>query len=140
MNFVACNLRNIQDEKTLPASLETSFFAELGEFKLELTSNINSPGTISVFSSKITPLVASVLFSLALAIGTEAAEAMENGRVIIGNKSSSNDDPCVVEVREGTLEFLRLVGFENWRRACEIAKDAADATGLKSPVSSQIRK
>jgi len=130
LNFVAFNLMQL-DRDGSPSRLDDVVFADLGDYSLDLTASINSPGTISVLSKRVTPLVVSALLALALNVGASAVDAAEQDRLKIGNATSADNDPCVAEVRASTIKFLKLIGVDNWVRACEIAKQVEANTGLK---------
>lgn len=129
-NFVAANSRRIGNGDEL-IGIKAAAFEKLGEYRLELQSNINSPGFLNLISTKASPLVAQALLLLALSVGPEAVAAAETGTLFIGN-SLDPDGDCTVAVREEVYEHLKLLGVNKWSEACDIIRDAADSTGLSS--------
>lgn len=91
----------------------------LGEFNLELALNINSPGTISVISEKITPLVAAVLFSLAVSVGPGAMAAAEAQMIEIRNSAAGPGDECAARVYEQVRNQMLILGYDKWIPECE---------------------
>ena len=127
-NFVAANSRNIRLQNEV-MGIRQAAFERLGDDAIELQSNINSPGFLNLISANLAPLVATALFALAVTIGPDAVAAAEQGTILVGNSLDAGD-PCTVAINEEVLQHLRLLGLEKWTDACEIARQAADSTGL----------
>lgn len=133
IKFVAENTKRVTIEPGQPIlSIEEAAFESLGEFALSLKTNVNSPGHFGFKSQYVTPLVAAAMFALAMTVGEEASAAAKNGTLIIGNSSAPAGDQCTASVEESTLDQMKLFEFEEWARACEIARKAAKDTGLKA--------
>lgn len=134
-NFVAANEKAIDENKlSQVAGIEVAAFKSLGDYDLDLQSNINSPGFLILLSRYATPLVAATLFALAVEVGPGAVQAAENGVILLQNSRSTQDDSCTVQVHEHVLRHLQLLGLDKWPKACEIAREAAKRTGIKSSV------
>ena len=132
-NFVAANSKRIQDGKQV-GSIRDAAFDDLGQHRLELQSNINSPGFLNLISGKVSPLVASALFAIAISVGPEAVSAAEEGTILIGN-SQDADDPCTVEINKEVIQHLRLLGVDKWPEACRVARKVRADTGLSGQAT-----
>lgn len=137
LSFVAANSRRIEKQEDL-LPIHQAAFEQLGDYALELQSNINSPGFLNLLSSKVSPLVAAALFSLAVTVGPEAVEAANNGLITIGNSLDAGD-PCTVAIAVEVVEHLRLLGVERWAQACDIARQVQDSTGLSGQAEVVIQ-
>ena len=137
LSFVAANSRRIEiGESVLP--IHQAAFEQLGDYAIELQSNINSPGYLNLLSGKVSPLVAAALFSLAVTIGPDAVNAANNGLITIGNSLDAGD-PCTVDVAAEVVEHLKLLGVDRWVQACEIARQAQESTGLSGQAEVVIQ-
>lgn len=94
----------------------------------ELTSNINSPGALRLFSQKILPLTLAVLF--ALAISGTPAEAVFS----LTNSTVAGDDPCALVVQEQALAAVKMMDLDTWQQVCVQARDAAQSTGMATSI------
>lgn len=130
-NFVAANVRQIDRNQPVLDFMHGSF-QRLDEYAPDLIIDIQSPGILSIVSDKISPLVASALLALALTIGPDAASEGVIETIRIGNSLAAADDPCVLEVEQQVHAHLTLLGYDDWARACELVREAAADTGLKS--------
>jgi hypothetical protein len=132
-NFVATNTRAISEgrEQDVRGILEGAF-EDAGEFTPELDTEISSPGFLRLTSLHIVPLVATVLFALAVEVGPAAADAAMNGTLTIGNSKAPPGDPCVAAVHDQTIRQLQILGADDrWAQACEKARQAAAKTGAR---------
>jgi len=135
-NSVASNAKTLESGHKVTNSFLVAAFDDLGKYSLDLRTNVNSPGFLTLTSKFATPLIAAALFVIAVKIGPDAAEAAKNGTIIIGNSMAPAGDPCTAPVIEGTLEQLKLLGLTNeWVKACEVAKLAADKAGVTGTVT-----
>lgn len=89
---------------------------------------------MNIYSSKITPLVAAVLFALAVNYGPDAFSAAEAGLIRIGNSQAPADDACVADIQAQALAQIKLSGAIGWAEACDKARQAAGRTGIKGPA------
>jgi hypothetical protein len=112
-------------------SFDESIFVDLGDFAPDLRTNVNSPGFLNLSGTNLTPIVASVMLIIAVAIGPSAVQAAETGKLRIGNISAPLDDPCTAEINHQVLTQLKLLGLDKWTKACERARLAQKRTGLK---------
>ena len=108
-NFVAANSKRIETDQNV-VSIYKAAFEELGDHSIELQSNINSPGFLNLISGKVSPLVATALFAVAIQIGPEALQAAESGTILVGNSLDAGD-PCTVAINQEVLQHLRLLGI-----------------------------
>jgi hypothetical protein len=89
-----------------------------------------------VVASKFgTPLIAAALLALAVQVGNNAAQAAQDGMVVIGNSKAPAGDQCTALVAEKVLKQLKLLGLLEWPEACEMARIAAEKTGVTGPVT-----
>jgi len=130
-NFVAANTKSIEEAGEIRGFAEGAF-ASLGEYAPDLAIDIQSPGILSIASPFITPLIASALLAIAVAVGADAASPDVVDTIRIGNSSAPASDPCVVDVERHVHAQLRLLGYDRWAEACERVRAAAKETGLKS--------
>lgn len=128
-NLVVANSKRIREGNPVLGIKDAAFEKVVGSDAMELQSNINSPGFLNLIGKTIAPLVATALFALAVTVGPDAVAAAEQGTILIGN-SKDVGDACTVAVHQEVLEHLRLLGIVKWTEACQIAKHAADSTGL----------
>lgn len=127
-SFVAANSKRIRENReVLP--VHKAAFERLGDDAIDLQSNINSPGFLTLISKTTSPLVATALFLLAVSVGPDAVIAAEQGTILIGNSHDAGD-PCTFEIHEEVLQHLRLLQVDKWAEACEIARVSEEATGL----------
>jgi hypothetical protein len=121
-------------------ALGAAAFQNSGEYIAKLQINVNSPGDISLASKVITPLVASVLFLLAVEVGSLAKLEAENGTLILRNSKAATGDVCTAKVHESAIQILKLLDLDDWPEACEHAQEVAKKTGLKSPARVERRQ
>lgn len=135
-NFTAANTRAIAEERENEVKrFEQAAFVDSGEYLAQLQTNINSPGFISLIGQKITPLVASVLFIIAIDVGPDAVAQTEAGNMILTNSKAAAGDACTAEVAKQAFRQIQLLGLDGWPAACERAREVAKRTGLKSPAT-----
>jgi hypothetical protein len=101
----------------------------------EFNSNINSPGTLRLLSSKTTPIVIAALLSIALATGDASAATVN----VINSKGPLND-PCALKIQEQVRATIRLMGILDLHEACKRAVSAQEKTGLKTSMSTVVSK
>lgn len=128
-NLVVANSKRIREGNPVLGIRDAAFERVVGSDAMELQSNINSPGYLNLIGKSLAPLVASALFVLAVTVGPGAVAAAEQGTILIGNSKDAGD-ACTVAVHKEVLDHLRLLGVAKWTDACQIAKQAADSTGL----------
>lgn len=135
-NFVASNAKAIESGQA-GKSFYHAAFEDLGTFAPELKTNVNSPGFLTLISKDYsTPLVAAVMFALAVTVGPEAVTAAQNGMVLIGNSKAGPRDACTALVIEKTMAQLKLLELaDDWPVACEKARLAAEKSGVTSSIS-----
>jgi hypothetical protein len=138
-NFVAANTKAVTDGSPVRSFAEAAFL-DSGEYIPTLQTNINSPGSLMLHARRITPLVASILFLLAVDVGPAAKAEVEAGTLILRNTQASTEDPCSARVFEVSMEMIRLMNLDDWPEACAHAQEAAQKTGLKSPARVQRRQ
>jgi hypothetical protein len=86
-------------------------------YKMDLSVNINSPGSISLKSLSIAPLVFVAMMTLANT--TSAEDAPSKPKVAVVNSLSRGAaDPCTPVVDERVRATLELMQFEVWQAAC----------------------
>ena len=135
-NSIASNMKAIQNEEDIKGNFYEAAFDDLGQYSLELRTNVNSPGFLSLASKFATPLIAAALFVIAVQIGPDAAKAANDGKILIGNSMAPAGDQCTAEVIEGTLEQLKLLGLTDaWVKACEVARLAAKKSDVTGTVT-----
>lgn len=132
LNIVAANLSSA-DRSGVSQDIFAALTLDLGEYAPDLRTNINSPGFLTLFSRKGTPIVAAVLFSLAVSVGAAAVDS--GGTVMIGNSKAQPGDACTALVAERALRTLELLGLDSWPLACEAARKAADAAGITTTTT-----
>lgn len=136
--FVSANLMALKEGRNA-IGINDAIFESAGIWSPDLRTNINSPGFLTLVSKAITPLVAAALLALAIEVGSEAVNAAENGHITIGNSLAPPGDACTADVIKSTLLELQLLGLDHWPRACEIARKAAESTGIKGSVKTSKR-
>jgi hypothetical protein len=140
-NFVAANTKAvIEDEDPDVLGFAEAAFKDSGEYVAKLRINVNSPGDIALISKVITPLVASILFLLAVEVGPSARAEAQNGTLILRNSKAATDDPCTAKVFESSVQILKLLDLDEWPAACVRAQEVANKTGLKSPAKVERRQ
>jgi hypothetical protein len=134
LNYVALSTKNFA-EKSKPdkRSFHEAAFIDSGSYTPDLKVEVSSPGFLSVLSSKITPLVASVLFVIAVDVGVDALQAAEEGKIRIGNSQAPADDACVADVEAQAMNAIKLSGEANWPAICEAARQLKHRNGIKGP-------
>ncbi|MDY8110033.1 hypothetical protein U0C82_12875 [Fulvimarina sp. 2208YS6-2-32] len=137
VNSVALNTQRIDlgRDDVVSLSAAAAFLIEngeieLGDYGLDLNININSPGIISLISSKITPIVAVTIFTLAVLHGGQAFTEIAAGQLIIGNSSAEPGDPCAALVHQQTYAQIQLLGWDKWVPECERLLRLREETGL----------
>jgi hypothetical protein len=138
---VAANTKAVQGPEGAKAlNFNDAAFKDSGEYTAKLQINVNSPGDISLVSKVITPLVASVLFLLAVEVGPTAKAEADGGTLILRNSKAAADDPCTAKVFQSSMQILKLLNLDDWPAACERAQEVAKKTGLKSPAKVERRQ
>jgi len=107
-----------------------SYLAERRDLVPELAQNINSAGWQRLYSETIAPMVIAVLMTGALA-GTAFAQSTE---VRIRNSAALKADPCAVQVEKRVEGSMKLIHFDEFKKICEGAKKASEATGLRTSM------
>jgi hypothetical protein len=135
-NAVASTQQNLDGGVDVRTDFQKAAFDDLGQYALDLRTNINSPGFLTLSSKFATPLIAAVLFALATQVGPAAPTELANNKVIIGNSLAPDGDRCSAEVFQGTLDQLKLLGLANeWVTACRMAKLAAERGQVTGTVT-----
>ncbi|MEY9100467.1 hypothetical protein ABIA24_003376 [Sinorhizobium fredii] len=132
-NFVAANTERVRRGEKGVLSLRDGAFSAEGVAP-DLFTNVNSPGGLSLKSLVSTPIVIAVMLTLAVTVGPAAHSAAVNGQLKFGNSLAAANDPCVVEVDKQVVTQLTLLGYDRWAEACEIARSAAERTGITTTV------
>jgi hypothetical protein len=132
VNYFALILKNIDERSPVKSNIQYLALADLGVYAPQLKTNVNSPGSLVYISVLSVPIVAAVLYGLAVTVGPETPAIAKADRLKIVNTLGSDEDECTSTVRESTLSvFLHL---DEWPEACEIARRIQNATGMKSQV------
>jgi hypothetical protein len=141
-NFVAANTKQVVEAGQDAAALgyNEAAFQNSGDFIPFLQTNINSPGDITLVSRVITPLVAAVLFLLAVEVGPSAKKEAEANTLVLRNSKAEARDPCTAKVFESSTQILKLLDLDEWPKACERAQEVARRTGMKSPAKVERRQ
>ena len=141
-NFVAANTKAVTEngDQAIVRGFADAAFVDSGEFTPHLQTNINSPGDITLVSRVITPLVASVLFLLAVQVGPAAKGEAEADTLVLKNSKADVQDPCTAAVFKSSTQIIKLLDLDEWPKACERAQEVARKTGLKSPAKVERRQ
>lgn len=110
-----------------------SFLSAHRDLVPELTSNINSPGALRLFSEKIFPITVAVLLAVALAAPTSAPTQLPEIEVI--NSAVAGDDPCALVVQQQAMDAVQMMDLDTWHQVCVQARDAAKSTGLSTSIT-----
>lgn len=139
--FVAVNTRILESgTKARIQRIGQSTFQNGADYVPSLQTNINSPGELSLFCKRITPLVAAALFAIAVDIGPDGFGEAFAGEVTLRNsKSTVEADPCVARVEEQVRTQLQMLGLDGWPEACEIARGVHQRTQVRSPAKAAQR-
>lgn len=113
----------------LPSAL--ALLASRRDLIPEMTSNINSPGALRLFSERVAPLVVAVVF--AIAVATPAGSKPEN--VQVTNSAVAGDDPCALVVQQQAMTAIKLMDLDTWHKVCVQARDASSSTGLSTTIT-----
>ena len=132
VKVVSSNIKASSEGAGEPYSFEAAIRGDFSDYAPTLQSNVNSPGWLRLSDYRITPLVVSVLFALAVHVGNEAVQAAQDGQITIGNSKAPDDDPCVAQVCKETLDFLKFLRLDDWAPACELARKANAGGGVRS--------
>lgn len=108
-----------------------AYLGQHRELVPELTSNINSPGALRLFSEKIFPITVAVL--LAVALGAPAEAPLPVIEVI--NSAVAGDDPCALTVQQQAMDAVQMMDLDTWHQVCVQARDAAKSTGLSTSIT-----
>jgi len=134
-NFIAANTKALSEGRDRDiVGFQDGAFMDAGDFNMDLQTEIRSPGFLNLSSLRLTPLVVSALFALAVQVGPAAVTAAAAGEVRIGNSLAPTTDQCVVDVNEQAIRQLRLLGLDRWGEACEKARRASQNTGASGPA------
>jgi len=102
----------------------------------ELAININSPGLISLLSSKTTPLIASALFALAASsCGVNGEVLMPNSGEVIVSLANIQDDPCAIQVQRAVRHSLESMGYDEWQRMCRKIFELKSEPQISAPAN-----
>jgi hypothetical protein len=132
-NFVTANTARVSAGQTQLLGLREGAFSGEG-IAPDLYTNVNSPGGLSLKSAVVTPIVIAVMLTLAVTLGADAYAAATGGMLTIGNSLAPAGDACVTQVNEQVITQLQLLGYDAWAEACEVARKAADRTGISTTV------
>lgn len=98
----------------------------------ELKLNINSVGFQRLIDKTVKPLVIAALLSAALA--PNAGAQLAPPTIAISNTMGGGGDECTIMVSEKVEGALKLMRLEDWKKVCEAARDAHNATGLSTTM------
>jgi hypothetical protein len=132
-NAVASNLKAIDEGREL-SSPHVAAFEEPGDYAALLKSNVNSPGSLTLFAKRMTPVVAAALFTLAVEVGPDAASLAADQQIVIGNSKAPAGDQCTAMVGKSVLDQLVMLGLDKWPQACDLARTASQASGATTSV------
>ena len=132
VKFVSANLRSVLEQSEQVYSIEDALLKDFGDYTPELQSNVNSPGWLRLKGKQITPLVVSVLLTLAVVYGIDILTAVSEEQVIIENSLASPDDPCAEMIQYRTDEFLKMMHPDAWGEACDWARKIHEEAGIRS--------
>lgn len=142
-NYIAALCENAHSgDSTQESFSEDVFGAILGindvSYIPDLSININSPGSISQMSSRITPLVVAAVLSLAQASCVDGASApnIEPAQIEV-TVSGVKDDPCAIAVEKSVRHALSIMGYEKWQKLCKTAQKLKDDPKLTPPASAE---
>jgi hypothetical protein len=139
VNFVAGAMAGLEEggiaDHTLDLDRAIALLAMHRELVPELTVNINSPGFLRIISDRIAPLVIAVLFSVATVVPAGA----QPQAIVPTNSAAAPADPCAVNVAKEAMGAMKLMGFDDWKKACERARDAEASTGVKTNMTTHVR-
>lgn len=136
MNLIAANLKSFESGGEF-RGLFDSISSDLGGYAPDLRTNVNSPGYITISSNFGTPIIATVLFMLALTAGAAALDA--GTKITIGNSKAPAGDQCTAMVDERAKGTLDLLGLDGWPSACEAARKAAAAAGITTTTNVTVQ-
>lgn len=122
-------------DHTLDLEGALALLSQHRELVPELSININSPGFLRMVSDRISPLVIAMLFAIATVVPAGAQPV----KLVTTNSAAAPSDPCAVNVAKEAMGAMKLMGFDDWKRACEKARDAQDSTGVKSSMKTHVR-
>jgi len=138
VNFVAGAMaareEGVQQAHSIDLDAALALLAQHRELVPELTVNINSPGFLRIISDRIAPLVIAMLFSVAIVVPAGA----QPSHIVPKNSAAAPSDPCAVNVATEAMGAMRLMGYADWKRACEKARDAQSSTGVRTNMSTKI--
>ncbi|WP_197420648.1 hypothetical protein [Sphingomonas sp. CCH5-D11] len=139
VNFVAGAMaareEGVAAEHSIDLDTALALLAQHRELVPELTVNINSPGFLRIISDRIAPLVIAMLFSVATVVPAGA----QPDQIVATNSAAAPSDPCAVNVATEAMGAMKLMGYDDWKRACEKARDAQASTGVKPNMDTHIR-
>lgn len=101
----------------------------------ELKLNINSIGFQRLIDRTVKPLVIAALLSAALVGGADAELAPPT--IAVSNTIGGGGDECTIMVSEKVEGALKLMRLEDWKKVCEAARDAHNATGLSTTMRAE---
>ncbi len=133
IGFVTANTSRVSANNGQMLGIQAGAFSGEG-VPPELFTNVNSPGGLSLKSVVITPIVIAVMMTLATDVGAEAQTLAAKGSLVIENSHAPDGDACTAEVNQQVITQLQLLGYDNWVEACQIARAAAESTGVSTSV------
>lgn len=131
LNYVSGVLAAVEEghdpSRKLDMSAALAMLKQHRDLVPELTSNINSPGSLRLFNKKILPITAALLLALAASGATP-----EELRVI--NSAVAGDDPCALVVQEQAMAAIQMMDLDTWHQVCVQVRDASQSTGLSTTI------
>lgn len=126
--LVAVDAGAVGGKIDLPTALK--LLSDRRDLVPELTSNINSPGDLRLFSIQIGPLVAVALFAIALA----APPGAKPDDIHVSNSAVAGGDPCALMVQERAMNAIKMMDLDTWNMVCEGARSANEHTGVATSI------
>ena len=133
VKFISANVKAVSESSDDKFTIAEAILGDFEGYIPSLQSHVSSPGWLRLRDERITPLVISVLFALAVEIGPAAARAAEEDMITMGNSKAPKDDECTMQVHKMALDLFKLLRLnEDWPQACELARKNSEETGMQS--------
>jgi len=120
--------------------LEKAAFLDLDDGAPDVRMVINSPGYIDTIARTIAPLVTSAMLAIIIGGNFDAGAIAQDVVVNVTNSGAEPQDLCNVEVSRLTETMLKFLPEEEFKRSCELLKEAHESTGANSDVKVDVEK
>lgn len=137
LSAMLATMNNANAEKFFESDFEEALKLAFDESWIaEAAININSPGSIRLYSQKIAPLFIAAILALT-SLPPDHVFGAEINTINSENKFSATDK-CDAKIDEAVRQAINMMGYTQWQKLCREATNVRNRTGLAGPSKAEI--